>query len=520
LPNSHTPTVFSHCFNVFFALVSLVHYLKTPSGKTMKLISLNENTVKFGPSTSEASLKASGAASITFGNTTIYIGTFQVSSNNQDPIVTSFTNGSRDWTQYYDTSGIDGRGVGLLWDGVSQNLYGVFTADGGSQGGNTFGQATQGGWLSGYGSGGGPKVSVLLKLNPITGASVAGTFIRAQLSNGNTNTLTPVDLDFVDNQVVFFGDSYFTPLDVNGQRLNNQNPAFTSPFDYQVVFSPDLSQATSAEAIGWNGVTAFGSPGGDAANRYGGSGLFLALNLSEQIGAAGFGQPVNTFGNVVNGINLERIFDEGYYLATNPDVAAAVKAGRVESGYQHFLVAGLAEGRAPFQFYDEAFYLGQNADVAAVVGSGALTSGLQHFLSFGHEEGRDPSAGFDSSDYLLNNPDIKNAVAQGAIASAFEHFANFGLAEGRISDVLLFDEKYYLANNPDVAQVVNAGLVSSGWEHFLAFGQTEKRDPSAGFSQDIYLSLHQDVAVAVANGGMPSAFYHYAAFGIAEGRVI
>ncbi|RZM79342.1 hypothetical protein [Leptolyngbya iicbica] len=485
----------------------------------MKLISLNDNTVKFGPSTSEATLKNLGAASITFGNTTIYIGTFQESSNNQDPIVTSFTNGSRDWTQYYDTSGIDGRGVGLLWNGISQNLYGVFTADGGSQGANTFGQVTQGGWLSGYGSGGGAKVSVLLKLNPATGASEAGTFIRAQLANGNTNTLMPVDLDFVGNQVVFFGDSFFTPLDVNRQRFNNQNPAFNSPFDYRVVLSPDLSRATSAEAIGWNGVTAFGASGGQGANRYGG-GLFLALSLSAQIGVAGFGHPVSTFGTVINGINIEHIFDEGYYLATNPDVATAVKAGQVESGYQHFLVAGLAEGRGPFQFYDEAFYLAQNADIASAVLSGALTSGLQHFLSFGHEEERDPSAAFDSSDYLLSNPDIKSAVDNGAIASAFEHFANFGLTEGRFSDVLLFDENYYLANNADVAQVVNAGLVNSGWEHFLTFGQTEKRDPSANFSQETYLSLHQDVAGAIANGGMPSAFYHYAAFGIAEGRAI
>ena len=486
----------------------------------MKLISLNENTVKFGPSTSEANLRSLGAASITFGNTTIYIGTFQESSNNQDPIVTSFTNGIRDWTQYYDTSAIDGRGVGLLWDGVSQNLYGVFTADGGSQGVNTFGQATQGGWLSGYGSGGGPKVSVLLKLDPTTGGSQAGTFIRAKLSNGRTNTLTPADLDFINNEVVFFGDSFFTPLDVNGQRFSTQNPAFNSPFDYRVVLNADLSQATRAEAVGWNGVTAFGSSGSQVTSRNGVNGLFLALNLSEQIGAAGFGQPVKTFGYVVNDINIERIFDEGYYLVTNPDVAAAVKAGWVESGYVHFLAAGLAEGREPFEFYDEQYYLANNTDVAAAVASGALTSGLQHFLWSGHEEERDPSAAFESSDYLLGNPDVKNAVNSGAIGSAFEHFANSGLAEGRLSDVLLFDEKYYLANNADVAQAVSTGLVSSGWEHFRTIGQTEKRNPSAGFSQEVYLSLHHDVAAAVANGGIPSAFYHYATFGIAEARAI
>ncbi len=223
------------------------------------LSSLNNEVVKFGPSTSEADLLALDAASISFGDTTIYIGTFQEGSNNQDPIVTSFTNGIRDWTQSYDTSGIDGRGVGLLWDEASQNLYGVFTADGGSQGDETFGQATQGGWLSGYGSGGGAAASVLLKLNPTTGDSEAGTFIRALLSAGDTNTLRPTGLDYVDNQVVFFGDSFFAPVDVDGQRFDNDDlaPGFDTPFDYRVVLQSDLSQANSTEAIGWNGVTEF-----------------------------------------------------------------------------------------------------------------------------------------------------------------------------------------------------------------------------------------------------------------------
>ncbi|RZM79343.1 hypothetical protein [Leptolyngbya iicbica] len=221
--------------------------------------SLNNGVVKFTPTVSENDLIALNAASISFGDTSIYIGTFQKGANNQDPIVTSFTNGTRDWIQYYDTSGIDGRGVGLLWDEASQNLYGVFTADGGSQGDETFGQATQDGWLSGYGSGGGAAVSVLLKLNPTTGSSEAGTFIRALLSGGDTNTLRPAGLDYVDDQVIFFGDSFFAPVDVDGQRFDNADlaPGFDTPFEYRVVLQSDLSQANSAEAIGWNGVTEF-----------------------------------------------------------------------------------------------------------------------------------------------------------------------------------------------------------------------------------------------------------------------
>ncbi|MEO1095256.1 MAG: PEP-CTERM sorting domain-containing protein [Cyanobacteria bacterium J06638_28] len=241
--------------------------------------SLNSDNVKFNANTSETSLLALGAASISFGSTNIYIGTNQVSGNNQNPIVTSFTNGVRDWVQSYDDSPIDGRGIGLLWDEDSSNLYGVFTADGGSNGADTFGQATQGGWLAGYGPGSGAKASVLLKLDPTTGDAEAGTFIRAQLSSGNTNTVNPTGLDYVDDQVVFFGDSFFTPLDTDGQPLENRDPDAGSPFPYRVVLTPDLSDAISAESIGFEGVTQFspldpgsGNGGGDGGSNGGGDG--------------------------------------------------------------------------------------------------------------------------------------------------------------------------------------------------------------------------------------------------------
>ena len=263
---------------------------------------LNENTVKFTPETSEAALKNTDVARITIGDTTIYIGTYQIGSNNQDPIVVSFTNGTRNWIQRYDTSPVDGRGVGLLWDEASQNLYGVFTADGGANGAATFNALTQGGWLAGYGSGGGAKASVLLKLNPDTGTSEAGTFIRARLSNGGTNTVNPTGLDFIDDEVVFWGESFFTPLDVDGQRFSSQNTVSSSPFPYRVTFTPDLTQATSAEAIGWDGVEQFSSLPRDTSNS--GSGETGDSTGGETTGSGGnSGSGNNGNGDTGNGNN-------------------------------------------------------------------------------------------------------------------------------------------------------------------------------------------------------------------------
>ena len=43
-------------------------------------------------------------------------------------------------------------------------------------------------------------------------------------------------------------------------------------------------------------------------------------------------------------------FDEAYYLAQNPDVAAAVKSGQLGSGYQHYMTM-VASGQEPNRKY-------------------------------------------------------------------------------------------------------------------------------------------------------------------------
>ncbi|MBD0269667.1 MAG: tandem-95 repeat protein, partial [Cyanobacteria bacterium Co-bin8] len=73
----------------------------------------------------------------------------------------------------------------------------------------------------------------------------------------------------------------------------------------------------------------------------------------------------------VGGLALDQLFDEGYYLSQYSDVAAAVDAGLVKSGYEHFITAGWLEGRNPSTLYNETFYISQNSDIAQAVGGGA-----------------------------------------------------------------------------------------------------------------------------------------------------
>lgn len=109
-------------------------------------------------------------------------------------------------------------------------------------------------------------------------------------------------------------------------------------------------------------------------------------------------------------------FDDDFYLAFNPDVAAS--GMNPES---HFASFGWHEGRDPNAWFDTDWYLMQNQDVAA-----AGLNPLEHYWEYGWKEGRDPSPAFDTDAYLTANPDV--AVAG---INPLEHWLFYGEVEGR-----------------------------------------------------------------------------------------
>lgn len=120
-------------------------------------------------------------------------------------------------------------------------------------------------------------------------------------------------------------------------------------------------------------------------------------------------------------------FDEAFYLAQNPDVAAAVARGDFVSGYAHYLQYGMAEERDPDALFDSAWYLAQNPDVDAAVAQGVFDSAYEHYLAYGSDEGRLPSAWFDTAAYLAANPDVAASDID-----PLAHYLAYGVGEGRV----------------------------------------------------------------------------------------
>ena len=204
-------------------------------------------------------------------------------------------------------------------------------------------------------------------------------------------------------------------------------------------------------------------------------------------------------------------FDPAYYLARNPDVAAAGV-----DPLQHFLTFGWHEGRNPSAAFDTNWYLAQNPDVKA-----AGIDPLLHYGASGSKEGRDPSLMASATKYLTTavDPLVDAAyydrqlgatllpVGLGAQQQATSLYHNGGWQKG-LNPNALFDTRYYLVHNPDVAAAHVDPLL-----HFETFGWKEGRDPSAVFNTQKYLAAYTDVRAANVD-----PLLHYIQHGQAEGR--
>jgi hypothetical protein len=109
-------------------------------------------------------------------------------------------------------------------------------------------------------------------------------------------------------------------------------------------------------------------------------------------------------------------FDADWYLAKNPDVAAAGVHPAA-----HYFRCGAAEGREPGPDFQGSWYLAAYPDIAA---SGA--NPLLHYLRGGAAEGRDPGPHFSTSLYLRRYTDVSAAGL-----NPLEHWISAGRAEGR-----------------------------------------------------------------------------------------
>ena len=212
----------------------------------------------FDPSQGEATSRATDR--VTAGATTLYIGFNQVtvgnSSGNQDPWVASFTGSKLNWYRNdYEITPDDSRGTNLVWDGGT-NLYAAFTATG-TQGTSDqdFRRFATAGWLKSYsdaspGGGGGGKVAILAKLDPLTGDVLNASFLTA-LNGTKTNSVFVRELSLNGNNLLVQADSAFAPRRADKTALMRNGSPTVSP-NYTVEFAPDLGSVVRVSSTDYS----------------------------------------------------------------------------------------------------------------------------------------------------------------------------------------------------------------------------------------------------------------------------
>lgn len=203
----------------------------------------SDGGVSTGCGQTAGEMEAAGVPSLTFGDTTLFIG-FEQIGDNQNPIFARFDAGQNIYCERHETEPPDGRAVGLTWNG-GDHAYVVYTIVGGGSS-----LEGKGGWLSSYApgsiSGGGPKVSVVGRVETTSGTLTDATFIVAVKSDDKVNGHGPRGAVTVleSGDVEFLGSSAHKPIDADGESAMD---CTDYPFESRYRFSPDLSSLICAD---------------------------------------------------------------------------------------------------------------------------------------------------------------------------------------------------------------------------------------------------------------------------------
>ncbi len=159
------------------------------------------------------------------------------------------------------------------------------------------------------------------------------------------------------------------------------------------------------------------------------------------------------------GLNPHPLFHTAWYLANNPDVAAAGT-----NPLLHYIASGAREGRSPCAYFDAPWYQ-RKYPIVGIKDGGALL----HFMKTGSQQGCNPNPYFDTAWYLNAYPEVASYPRD-----PLSHFVLVGEAAGNRPGPD-FDPKWYLVRNPDVAN-----WPGSPFTHYLAAGARENRSAVRG----------------------------------------
>lgn len=140
----------------------------------------------------------------------------------------------------------------------------------------------------------------------------------------------------------------------------------------------------------------------------------------------------------------------------------------------HWVYAGVNEGRRASKPFDPVYYLNKFPDLLAAYGPAGYRQATGHWIAHGVREGRQGSVEFDPKFYLERHPDLKAKYGADGYLGAMEHWLASGIKEGRQASPA-FDPQWYLSNNADLLRDFGPKGFDVAFNHWIRHGRKEGR---------------------------------------------
>ncbi|HQT87855.1 MAG TPA: glycosyltransferase [Acidiphilium sp.] len=213
------------------------------------------------------------------------------------------------------------------------------------------------------------------------------------------------------------------------------------------------------------------------------------------------------------------VFDERFYRATYPDIAALISGAKLASGFQHFGSTGRGD-RNPHPLFNVHLYLSRSPELTPDFLAAERCHDLyDHYLTVGQFQNRIAHPLFDPVFYRIAALEAGCDPAELNRLGPFTHYLtrlHHGATE--LATTPYFDPIWYRARYPDAAAQIAAGAYLGALDHYLRHDHSGAFDPRPEFSEHYYLDTYPDVADAVANAAFRSGYAHFLLHGAEEAR--
>ena len=212
-------------------------------------------------------------------------------------------------------------------------------------------------------------------------------------------------------------------------------------------------------------------------------------------------------------------FDEAWYLAANPDVAADIEAGDYGSGYEHYCTIGFLN-RSPHWLYDDAVYAQHSPDLTdQVLLANDCFNRYDHYLKAGAREGRIAHLLFDPHSYAAHIETAGEGSAAIDDLGPFRHFLH-RIWTDRLdaATTIYFDPVWYREAHEDVQAALEQGAFVCALHHYLTAADGIARDPRPEFSESFYRERNPDAVAGIRSGAYGSGYEHFLKTGVFELR--